>query len=535
MNVRGLVDAAAVRWIQAGACLCTLALLPGSPQVAQRYVYPKDLVFHVTALGAGTLCLAASRKLSVRTADLVLTAFCLLSLASLYAAENLWLAARVVSLTISAAALYWAARSLARRGFREELLGALVAASAVITLGALLEAHGAAPDLSMPSRAPGGTIGHRNRVAHLLTISLPVWIACAALAGRRWQYWAVSLGTAAITWAVVLTRARAAWLALLVMGLVGLALYAKHDALRLALPAKRMTGVLLLMSLGGVAALTVPNELRWNSSSPYWDSARTLVDYESGSGQVRLLQYRNTFRMATDHLLAGVGPGNWGIAYLRYAPPSDPLANQSGMQSPGVPQADWLPLVAERGLSCLLLAALFAFLHARGARRDLDSRAAASSAGAFAMLLALSGMFVIGSLDTLFSMPVSLLFGSLVLGTLKSEDERTLDLPLTHARAVRALLTLVAAASVPIVGYSARQVWAASHYAGESPTVEGLSRAVRASPGDYVARMKLASLLVGRGECEAAARHLAEAKRLFPTSPAPDDLGARCPRTIVAE
>jgi O-antigen ligase len=93
------------------------------------------------------------------------------------------------------------------------VLRAAAALVAVAAGTALLQAYGVRTEYFSVNRAPGGTFGNRNFVAHLCAIGLPV-LAYLALRARSARGLGAALGVlAAAAATLVLTRSRAAWLA----------------------------------------------------------------------------------------------------------------------------------------------------------------------------------------------------------------------------------------------------------------------------------------------------------------------------------
>src|SRR5262249_46689456 len=133
-----------------------------------------------------------------------------------------------------------------------------------------------------------------------------------------------ALGVAMVCGTLVLTRSRAAWLgvaAVLAVFLVGWLLV--PPARRSLRHWSRLMLLLICAAGGAVAVVSLPNTLRWASDNPYAETAAGLVNAREGSGRGRLLQWKNTMRMAAHHPLLGVGPGNWPVHYPEFAPRSD--------------------------------------------------------------------------------------------------------------------------------------------------------------------------------------------------------------------
>ena len=133
------------------------------------------------------------------------------------------------------------------------------------------------------SRAPGGTLGNRNFVAHAAAFGLPICFLAALRAQRTATYVLASIGIAIVTASLVLSRSRAAWLAFAVMFLIFFFGSLKSWG--------RLAGVVVFAAAGVGAALLLPNTLHWRSENPYLESVRGVANYEEGSGRGRLEQY----------------------------------------------------------------------------------------------------------------------------------------------------------------------------------------------------------------------------------------------------
>ena len=77
-----------------------------------------------------------------------------------------------VAITASGLVLFWAARVLREAGLGRPLRNALALAVVLVAATSLLQTYGVEPDLFSESRAPGGTLGNRNFVAHAAACAL---------------------------------------------------------------------------------------------------------------------------------------------------------------------------------------------------------------------------------------------------------------------------------------------------------------------------------------------------------------------------
>jgi O-antigen ligase len=513
--------------VQFGLLTCMLVLLPGDLLQHERHYLPKELVLTLFGFAAALLALGRARGVRVEAADLCLAGFAALGFAAVAVADNPWLAWRGAALTAATLALFWAVRTFAASGEREPLLAFAVAAVGVVAGMALLEAYGVLHGVSMPNRAPGGTLGNRNRMAHVVVLGLPVVFLYLATARGRTRQAAAAAVLAAASAALVLSRSRAAWLACgaVILFVAALPWIERRGGLRVAV--RGWIGVAACVA-GAATAVLAPNALRWESESPTLDSLRGLTDYQSGSGRGRVIQYGNTLRMVAAHPVLGVGPGNWAIEYPRYAAPRDPTFDP-GAPLPvyRLPQGDWLGYAAERGVPALLLLAAGAALLLLGRRAEdaeRDPEARLRRACLAATLLALG---IVGTLDPVLMTPAASFLLAVVLGALAAPAARAWTVPLRGGRRIAALAAFSAVAVV-FTGLAAARLWAVTRYAPVAG-LDGLEQATRIYPGDYQAHLMLAELRVRQGACDQARPHLDAARRLYPTAPYVHQVERQCP------
>lgn len=527
------LDRAAALVVILGAAAAVLAVLPYRGFDLDRFFVPKELVLHLTAALSALLVLERLPRAAFGVVDLLLGGWLALGLASALLAENHWVAARALGISASGAALFWTTRTLARAGLGRRLLAGLSVAVVLGALTGLAQAYGLVTDavseyLSL-ARAPGGTFGNRNFMAHLCAIGTPALVHLALSTRRRTGALLAVLGLAAVAAAVVLSRSRAAWVALALAGGV-LALGALWRWRVMGPSVVRRVAMLGgAVAAGVVGALLLPNALEWRSDSPYLESMAGVVNYRSGSGRGRLIQYETSFALATRHPVLGVGPGNWAVEYPRVARPSDPSFASDGTTANPWPSSDWAAHVSERGFpALLLLVAAFggmlaiALLRLRGARRPEEATAA----------LALAGTVLITSLVGAFDAVLLLAAPSLVawslLGTLGAATApQARWAPALDPARRRVATVAVAAVGLLLVLRSASQV------AGMAIRESGrgwrtLDRAALADPGSYRLRLQAAEAAIARGDCRRARRHAEAARDLLPAAPAPKRVLRRC-------
>jgi O-antigen ligase len=519
---------AALRVLQVGAIAVVLAAAPYKAFDLDRFFIPKELVLHATALLAALLCLSRARRVGLSRVDQLIGLFLALGVLSALFATNWWLAGRAVAISLSGAACFWSARSIARAGLARPLLTALALAAIIGAITALLQAYGARTEYVSLNRAPGGTFGNRNFMAHLCVIAMPALVLVATTAPTRRAFGWWGAGLAIISAALILSRSRAAWLAILVGTAVMLvfavvALGRGRGSLRLG----RLFALPLAAVVGAALALVLPNTLDWRSDSPYMDTARSVVNYKQGSGAGRLVQYGNTLRMSLHHPVFGVGPGNWAVVYPRFAGEDDPSLADDGMTSNPWPSSDWMTFVSERGLAAFVLLGLAMMaLLADGLRAVRAGPTPEDRLTACTLLGTLTVLVIVGTFDAVLLLPVPALVAWSLLGALSPPSRErkviTLSLPL---RAL-ALLIVAALGGLALVR-SAAQLGAMSIFSTTTRTTQ-LERASTLDPGSYRIQVRLADGYARRGSCARVRSHANAAHQLFPNAPQPKRLLRDC-------
>ncbi len=523
------------RVLQVGAILCVLASLPAPLFDLDRHQVPKELVLHAAAGGAALLALRHARRLSLALVDLLLLAYLALSLLAAVIAGNHWLAVRGFGVTLSGITIFWIARAIARAGLARPLLVTLAGAAVIGALTGLLQAYGVALPLMAATRAPGGTFGNRNFMAHLAAIALPTLMLVTIGTRSRGRALLGAVGVALIAAALLLSRSRAAWLG----AATGAVLFTVEGLwLGGALAEARQRGRVALVVLGAAAgvagALTLPNDLDWRSDSPYLESLVGVANFREGSGRGRLIQYRNTLRMAADHPLLGVGPGNWPVAYPLYTTPGDPAYDHGDvMPTNPWPSSDWMAIASERGLPALLMlfgaAGVMMFVDWRRGRR---APASADALAGITLVATVATTAVVGSFDAVLLLAVPSFFVWALVGLLLPPQRELAGIALEVAR--RRLLGIgVTIIWLLLMVRSAAQA-ASMLVAGSGQSIRAVTWAARLDPGSYRLDMLLAGAPGDRAPCSRVRIHAAAAHALFPHHPAPTQLlrscGVRVPR-----
>lgn len=517
----------AARVLQFGAVASVVVASTFREFDLDRFFIPKELVLHLTAALVAALAIGAARRAPVTRVDLLLLAFLLVGLASTLLATNGWAAWRALAISVSGVALFWSARALREAGLARRMVVGVAVAAVIASVTCLLQAYGVTTDFFSLNRSPGGTLGNRNFIAHLVAFSLPVLLLTALRAWRNLGFLIGAAGISLALWALVLSRSRAAWLGVIVV-LAVLAAGSLYCG-----PVRRnrrflwRTGVLLLITAGGVAgAILLPNDLDWRSDSPYLETARGVVNYREGSGRGRLIQYRNSLSILAVDPLFGAGPGNWQVEYPEHADGDDPSLDRGapGMTSNPWPSSDWIALLTERGVlgAALLLLAVIGVVVA-AARRVRDARDAEEGLAAVAVLATIAGTATVGAFDAVLLLGWPTLLVWTALGALWTpETARCVPAPAVLRAGV---LGVLAVASLTASVRSLGQLAAMAIYS-DDPNRAQLEMASSLDPGNFEVRMATARNY-GRGE-DGRCEHATAARNLFPNARSSRDLAARC-------
>jgi O-antigen ligase len=516
--------------LQAGALAVVLAAAVYKQFELDRFFVPKELVLHIVAVLATLLCLSRARTLRLGRVDQCLAAFLALGLLSALFATNWWLAGRAVALSLSGAACFWCARAVARSGRARSLVAVLALAAVIGAATALLQTYGLRIDLFSLNRAPGGTFGNRNFMAHLCVIAFPALLVTTlrARSPRAFGWW--TFGVAVVAGALVLSRSRAAWLGLIagviVLGVLALLVVPRT---RGTIRWRRLIVVVLAAGAGAAAATLLPNTLNWKSDSPYMETARSVVNYKQGSGRGRLVQYKNTARMSLHHPLLGVGPGNWAVVYPKFASSGDPSLTEEGMTANPWPSSDWMTFLSERGLPAFVLLALaVAALIVDAFRAVREPGDPERTIHAWALLGTLAVLLVVGTFDAVLLLPPPALVGWALLGALSPPPRERVVVELPPVRRLAAM-ALVAVLGGLAVTRSVGQVAAMGVFEA-SAHASGVERAAALDPGSFRIQLRLAEAYARRGSCKNVRIHASAARALYPNAPEPKRLLARCGR-----
>jgi type IV secretory pathway TrbD component len=255
-----------------------------------------------------------------------------------------------------------------------------------------------------------------------------------------------------------------------------------------------------------------------------------VVNYREGSGHGRLVQYGTTLKLAAQHPLFGVGPGNWAVAYPKVAGKGDPsIDRDDGMTSNPWPSSDWVAMLAERGLPATLAFVLalvgLVVLSVRAMRNALDLDEFLPS---LTLLATLAATIVVGCFDASLLLAAPTLFVFALIGALSPPAATRISIPLSTATARGLALAGGALAIALLLSLrSVSQIVSMGMFSAAT-TVAAYDHAATADPGSYRIQMRIAELGAERARCDLVKRHARRAHDLFPAAPEPAHLLAGC-------
>jgi O-antigen ligase len=472
-------------------------------------ILPEELALATAALALLSLCILAGIELVRDRLFGLMGLLAVFEAASLLHAPNRALALRGTGLMVTGAVMFLVGRAVASRVPDEQRTSWLWAPLMVpVTLAAgsvIFEAFFPGCGLSRSGHSPGGFLGERNLAAQFLVLGLPALTLVATSSERRNLRWcAVGLVSLSVC-AIVLTRTRSAWLTAAVLAVLGLV-----EALRSSSPTRRARAAALVVAVAIALAMTprLPVHLAWGSAHPYRDTLFHLLDPHSPSGAGRLVQAKTTLRMAVAHPWLGVGPFQWAAQYPSFAAPNDPTLRPGYWPTNRLPSDDLLAFLSERGWIAFSLALCFFFLLFRVPGPDASLRRAL-----------LTALALLGCLDAVLQMPVTLAFAAWQLG---------LTVPVAGPSPARARVARIAAAPA-LLTIAALILLAAARLSSfvvavRTRSVDDLELASKLDGGDVALRLVLAENLLDVGQCDRALQQLQAVQRFGLDTPALRDL-----------
>lgn len=491
-----------------------VAVSPDALHGFDRHVLPKEALLHVAALVVSWFALGRERQRDA--VDVAASGFCALTFLSGVLAQNPWIAFRSFALTLSASVVFRAARVLAGAKHTTALCVVLTVGGVSCSLPALLEAFDVIDGWSTVGRAPSGTFGNRNAMAHAVALTLPATVY-TVLRARTWPARvAAAFGLSLLVAAVTMSRCRAAWLGIAAAAALALVFSLTMHGWWRTRAVRRLPWVGLAVAFGvGVALL--PNDLRWKSNTPYADSVRSFLPGPTAGLERRVAQASFTLDMAKDAPLFGVGPGNFRVYAPKYA--ASATARTAGPEQTitRLPNNDWLGVWAERGSLAVVCLLALAVAIARAFWRALPEERAHVVLGCVtgALLLPMAWF------DAVLTQAVPVTFVAVGLGAVLPIMPR----PSARLSAAPWFTAAMAFAALVRVGL---QLWAGHLYAARPLTLERLTTSAELDPANEPLQRDLAELWIGRGDCERALPYIERLRAYYPHDKSTERVSNKC-------
>ena len=513
--------------IQIAVIAAVIVALPYKLFELDRYFVPKELVLNAAALVVAAALVFKRRALRFDLVDGLIALFLLWSAASAIFATNHWVAQRSLAITISGAVIFWGARAVSPTSYRGILIACAIATVCTAAF-CLAQAYGLDTEYFSTNRVPGGTFGNRNFVAHICAIGLPALAWCTVTARRPFSALLGSIGAALVGAALVLSRSRGAWLAVAASAVVlFIPLIASRKYWRGQHVGGRFARLTLAAVIGGMVSIVMPNALNWSSESPYLDSARGMIDYKKGSGRGRVAQYQNSLRMAASNPVFGVGPGNWPVEYVRFAPDGDRSLTDDGMTANPWPSSDWVAFISERGfIPTAALISAFAILFFTALRRwsELENPEAVLAQCVLAGTIVAT--IVVSAFDVVLLLGAPALLVWSILGATSGLRRIVKDVEIS-SRALALAAAALLIASIVSVARSVTQTMSMAAV-GRGGLTAGWVQGAMWDPGSYRINYRVAELYSRRGRCSMARDYAKQAVSLFPHSPPARRIARNC-------
>ncbi len=429
-------------------------------------------------------------------------------------------------------------------GGRWRVFDAITIASAAVAAIGLLQHIDMLP-LSIPIiSTPGSTFGNRNPAGEAMAMALPFGVVAA----RRSKGEARAVMVASVALELLFlgaTRARGAWIG----GACGLGLLAWSSRARFS---RGGVAVALAALALASAAASIPgrfNPRDAGDAKRYATVVEVLqegLDTRSTALRTRLGLWRRTVSMIVDHPLLGVGPGNWPVAFPRYA---EPGAMRDGVLTatlgPRQAHDDLLERMAETGLPGLLALGLLGVSAAKAARGRLASGDEELRDGAQAAAASLASLGAISLASFPLEMPATIALAGIALGFLAggapaqashpSRESPTASRAATTGagRIMARVVAGIAACLVACAAIRAERALRASHWlgvaeramhadrgaAGASAALPALKEALQVTPANYRATLRTSQMLLRETRSLEAARAARDALAIEPYAP----------------
>lgn len=429
-----------------------------------------------------------------------------------------------------------AASVVEEAGARWRVFEAIGIASGAVAAIGLLQHIDMLP-LAIPIiSTPGSTFGNRNPAGEAMAMALPLGVVAA----RRSKGEARAVMVTSVVLELLFlgaTRARGAWIG----AACGLAVLAWSSRARLS---RASVAAALAAVVAAAAAAAIPGRFNPRDAGDAKRYARVVevleegLDTRSTALRTRLGLWRRTVSMIADHPLLGVGPGNWPVAFPRYA---EPGATRDGVLTatlgPRQAHDDPLERLAETGPLGLLALGVLGVGAAMAARRRLAAVDEDVRDGAQAAVASLVALGAISLASFPLEMPATIALAGIALGFLACEtrprDREGRARPAAWRIAATTGVALTAACFVAGAAIRAQRAVRASRWlgvaehamhvdrgpAGAAAALAALQGSLAAAPTNFRAELRTSQMLLRESRPVEAARAARDALAIEPYAP----------------
>jgi hypothetical protein len=224
--------------------------------------------------------------------------------------------------------------------------------------------------------------------------------------------------------------------------------------------------------------------------------------------------------MAASNPVFGVGPGNWPVEYVGFAPSNDRSLADDGMTANPWPSSDWVAFISERGIvPTVAILGVFAVLFHGALRRWSEMENGEAVLAQLVLAGTIVATIVVSAFDVVLLLgATSLLVWSVIGATsgIRHKGREAKLSPRAWAFAVAGLLFIVLLSTARSATQTVSMI-----AVGRGGRTAGWVKGAELDPGSYRINLRVADLYYRRGHCGTARGYARRAEGLFPHASAP--------------
>jgi hypothetical protein len=231
--------------------------------------------------------------------------------------------------------------------------------------------------------------------------------------------------------------------------------------------------------------------------------------------------------MAVVNPVFGVGPGNWPVQYVEFAPSNDRSLSDDGMTANPWPSSDWVAFASERGvIPALALLGVFAVLFYGSLRRWSELESGDAVLAQLVLAGTIVTTMVVSAFDVFLLLGAQSLFVWSVLGVTSGIRHQAAERKLSPRAWGFAATGLILIALVSAIRSTAQTVSMIT--VGRGGMTAGWIGGATWDPGSYRINLRVAELYYRRGRCSSARSYARRAAGLFPHAAAARRIARDC-------